>query len=158
MPSITIDVDVDEPVNTAALSTLKSYSYYLENIFNLEDLYLYRGVVWFYLQNYSSAIDDFHKSQLISTASSSEHSKDKESLKLYTTQSRSMASEKTNKTDLSDVGLSSQNENECHYNMLICYMMLKDTDNILKYLQLLTSKTPSKYSHNVLLLRAIVYE
>ena len=46
MPSLS--VDLDEPVNPQNLRKAEPYSYYYENIFNVEDFYLYRGVFKFY--------------------------------------------------------------------------------------------------------------
>ena len=52
-------MDLDEPVNKSQLRKLTSVSNYYENIFNLEDIYLYRGVVKFAKQNYLGALRDF---------------------------------------------------------------------------------------------------
>ena len=46
LPSLS--VDLDEPIDPKMLEKLKEVSYYYENIFNLEDFYLYRGVFKFY--------------------------------------------------------------------------------------------------------------
>ena len=43
-----LSVDLDEPANVGMLKKLKEVSYYYENIFNLEDFYLYRGIFKFY--------------------------------------------------------------------------------------------------------------
>ena len=40
-------------------------SYYYENIFSLEDFYLYRGVVKFYQGDYEKAVLDFNKSEFL---------------------------------------------------------------------------------------------
>lgn len=50
------------------------------------------------------------------------------SLRLYTDKSISVASDKT---DLSDVGLCSFSVNETSYNMLLCYLFLDDKQNAL---------------------------
>jgi len=39
------------------------WSYYMENLFSKDDLFLYRGVVNFYLDKQPEAIRDFKKSQ-----------------------------------------------------------------------------------------------
>jgi len=40
-------------------------NYYKENIFNKEDYYLYRGVMYFYCGEYEKAISDLEKSSSI---------------------------------------------------------------------------------------------
>ena len=40
-------------------------NYYKENIFNKEDYYLYRAVMYFYAGEYERAINDFEKSSSI---------------------------------------------------------------------------------------------
>ena len=41
------------------LEEIIPYSYYFENVFSLEDLYLYRAVYNFYKKDYPTAISDF---------------------------------------------------------------------------------------------------
>ena len=38
------------------------WSYYMENMFSLDDLFLYRGVLRFYAGKYQEAINDFQQS------------------------------------------------------------------------------------------------
>ena len=59
MPSLS--VDLDEPINAESLEDSDKYSYYYENIFNLEDFYLYRGVFNFYKQRFQDALVDFDR-------------------------------------------------------------------------------------------------
>ena len=47
----TIDLD--------ALKHIPLHSYYYENVFSLEDLYLFRAVFYFYAGDYQSAIDGY---------------------------------------------------------------------------------------------------
>ena len=61
----TISIDLDEPVNTQNLKRIQAYSYYYENIFNIEDFYLYRGVSKFYQKRYQDALLDFEKARSI---------------------------------------------------------------------------------------------
>lgn len=61
LPSLSIDLD--EPINTQNLKRLKPYSYYYENIFNLEDFYLYRAVFKFYSARYEDALVDFDRAK-----------------------------------------------------------------------------------------------
>ena len=58
-----LSVDLDEPHDPALLAKLQEVSYYYENIFNLEDFYLYRGVFKYYSQDYDGAIIDFQAAQ-----------------------------------------------------------------------------------------------
>lgn len=46
LPSLS--VDLEEPVNLQQIKRYDAHSYYFENIFNLEDFFLYRGVFKFY--------------------------------------------------------------------------------------------------------------
>ena len=43
---------------------LKPYSYYYENIFNIEDFLLYRGIFKFFSQRYVEAVADFEQAML----------------------------------------------------------------------------------------------
>ena len=58
-------MDPDEPVNVHALGRLSEINYYYENVFNLEDFYLFRGVCKFYRQEYAEAAVDFQNAHLI---------------------------------------------------------------------------------------------
>ncbi len=46
-------------VDLEHLEEMIPYSYYYENVFSLEDLYLYRAVYHFYKREYPSAISDY---------------------------------------------------------------------------------------------------
>lgn len=71
-------------------------SYYRENIFNLEDYYLYRGVMRFYNKQYLEAIDDFETSSRLKSLQKSYQKGDKANPK---------SSNMSSQTDLSDIGL-----------------------------------------------------
>ena len=62
LPSISIDLD--EPVNPQQLKRCTPYSYYYENIFNIEDFYVYRGIFKFYQKLYGEAAEDFQRAHL----------------------------------------------------------------------------------------------
>lgn len=64
LPSLSIDLD--EPINTQNMKRLKPYSYYYENIFNIEDFYLYRAVFKFYSGRYEDALIDFDRAKFAS--------------------------------------------------------------------------------------------
>ena len=52
----TLTIDYDEPVDARDLKEMNAVSYYYENIFSVEDFYLYRGIFYFYSKNYERAI------------------------------------------------------------------------------------------------------
>ena len=61
-----MSIDLDEPINTQNLKRLKPYSYYYENIFNVEDFYLYRAIFKFYSRRYEEALVDFDRARVAS--------------------------------------------------------------------------------------------
>ena len=98
------------------MESITPYSYYNENIFGLEDMYLYRAVFQLYSMQYEKAIQDFDTSIII-----------KKQIKQENENSDS-DSECSNQTDLSDVGLCSLNVNEHVFNKCLCYLLMKDFD------------------------------
>mmetsp|Transcript_13041 Transcript_13041/g.12891 ORF Transcript_13041/g.12891 Transcript_13041/m.12891 type:complete len:148 (+) Transcript_13041:2314-2757(+) len=101
---------------------IEPYSYYKENIFGYEDFYLYRGVMNFYVGDYPKAIADFTES-IKSKADQKEDSNEGEQM-----------SHSSSQTDLSDVGLCSLNIHESNFNVVLCYLQLKDYKMALKKL------------------------
>lgn len=128
------------------------YSYYYENVFQLEDFYLFRAVFNFYSKNYKASIKDYEycrdqrhaeegggakhlhdtKSPTaarnrgdVSPTNNQDHA---ESMQLYSRHSQSSTpiSMASSKTDLSDVGLCSLNVHETNFNVLLCHLMTKD--------------------------------
>lgn len=83
------------------------YSYYKENIFSEEDIYLYRGVLNFYAGEYTKACKDFQMSMVKKDENKDEN------------ENSDTESETSNQTDLSDVGLCSLNVHECKYNQAL---------------------------------------
>jgi len=59
LPSLSIDLN--EKFDTQELKRISPFSYYYENIFNIEDFFLYRGVFKFYQQHYGDAVVDFER-------------------------------------------------------------------------------------------------
>jgi hypothetical protein len=53
------DLSVHHSVDLEKLESMTHYSYYYENVFSLEDLYLFRAVYHFYLGDYEAALADF---------------------------------------------------------------------------------------------------
>ena len=58
---ISLSVDMNQTVDLDALKNIPLYSYYYENVFSLEDFYLYRAVFHFYSRDYQNAIADFEQ-------------------------------------------------------------------------------------------------
>ena len=163
-----LSVDLDEPVDAGMLKKLKEVSYYYENIFNLEDFYLYRGIFKFYSQDYKGALADFQAAQLTYREFAAQGGDSRSnrisglntrnpSLQQYTGGSPG-ASMASNKTDLSDIGLCSFNTNESTFNQFLCHYMLNDHERCVEKLNDLGKKTPKRYTKQILLLRVIVLE
>jgi len=51
--------DPDVPEEDSVISKEEETNYYKENIFNKEDYYLYRAVMYFYSGEFDKAINDF---------------------------------------------------------------------------------------------------
>ena len=64
----------------------------------------------------------------------------------------------SNNTDLSDIGLSSFNELEISFNIMLCYMFLNDRTSTFNKLNELQRKLPKKYTKQIPLLRIVVLE
>ena len=163
-----LSVDLDEPVDAGILEKLKEVSYYYENIFNLEDFYLYRGVFKFYSQDYRGALADLQTAQRTYREFAAQGGEPRSnrisglntrnaSLQQYTGHSPG-ASMTSNKTDLSDIGLCSFNTNESTFNQFLCYFLLNDQDHCIQKLNDLGARTPKRYAKHILLLRVIVLE
>lgn len=59
-------------------------------------------------------------------------------------------------TDLSDIGLCSVNTSERHFNILLCYLQLKDVTNAVKMILKLDKSCPLKYQEPVKRLKNII--
>lgn len=55
------DMQGSMDADLAQLDEITPYSYYYENVFSLEDLFLFRAVYKFYMKDYSGAIQDYSK-------------------------------------------------------------------------------------------------
>jgi hypothetical protein len=120
------------------LDEILSYSYYFENVFSLEDLYLYRAVYHFYKREYPAAISDYLKCQSIKINGVDKPGKTnnnksglatpQESMMVYSRSSTPLFSMNSSKTDLSDVGLCSLNVHETNYNIMLCHLMSNNYD------------------------------
>lgn len=159
-------------IDFTKFKTLPAVSYYYENIFGLEDFYLYRALINFYQRNYKDALADFKQAQRAHSEQSLTDPKEQHkrlttesreswfntqnhSLRLYTDKSVSVKSEKTN---LSDVGLCSLSQNETTFNMLLCYLFLEDGKQAVQMLNDLFKTLPRRYSQHMPLLRALILD
>jgi hypothetical protein len=57
-----LELPVLKAAELKSLKDAERFGYYRENIFQLEDMYLYRGIYKMYLGNYDEAQIDFNKS------------------------------------------------------------------------------------------------
>ena len=53
----------------------------------------------------------------------------------------------TDKTDMSDIGVTSMNTFESTYNIVICYLLMKNEKECKLYLTLLKQQLPHKYKN-----------
>lgn len=84
--------------------------------------------------------------------------KKNESVNVYSNQTSPMMSVHTSKTDLSDVGLCSFNQHENNYNLLLCYLFLKDKDNSLSKVNELIKFCPKKYAKEFFFIRGLLFD
>jgi hypothetical protein len=84
------------------------YSYYRENIFQLEEMYLYRSIFNTYIGNYDEAISDLNKSW-------KEHCLSAKPKK----EGDDVSQKSSIGQDLNDIGLCSINVREYNYNLII---------------------------------------
>ena len=134
-------------------------NYYKENIFNKEDYYLYRAVMYFYSGEYEKSINDFeHSSSIMHSQkvlyprnqfpdepSGDEERKDEDVVTVNSSQ-----------TDLSDVGLCSLNIHEYSFNTVLCLLQMKDYKKALTKLDYIFDTIPKKYAGQLWLIRGLV--
>jgi hypothetical protein len=89
----------------------------------------------FYLKRYADAIQDFE----ITNQKAGKNAFDQTQL------SNTFKSAITDKTDLSDIGLTSINSYESTYNILICQLLMNKKEDCVKSLSLLFQQLPPKY-------------
>lgn len=157
---------MDQPtLDVEALRDTPLHSYYYENVFSLEDLYLFRGVFNFYGRRYEQAAEDYalcqqakyeERSLNPNAAHSNEHVA--ESLKAYSQSSTPMLSMNSSKTDLSDVGLCSLNVHETNYNVMLCHLMTRNHPQALAKASEIIREAPGKYQKHFFLIRGLLYQ
>ena len=156
------------------------WSYYMENLFSKDDIFLYRGIIHFYRGMYKEAIQDFKSSNQVkrlhklldnqqaqNTDSESSDSEDDNLPDLSEDEVTSQRAKKradldqTNEsthTDLSDIGLCSINRNERLFNVLLCYVKMKKFRKAQKLVKKLAGCCPDKYANDILKIGTILSE
>jgi len=130
-------------------------NYYKENIFNKEDYYLYRAVMFFYAGDYEKALADFEASSAIMHAQKTLYPKNQFGDSVDG-EVKDDASHESSQTDLSDVGLCSLNVHEFSYNTVLCYLMMKDYKKAQAKLDYMFETMPKKYASQLWLVRGLV--
>ena len=129
---------------------IEPISYYRENIFNIEDYYLYRAIMKFYYEDYESAIKDLKTCNRLKSITKANQNKNKHN--------ENKSSHMSSQTDLSDIGLWSFNSYEINFNIMLCYLCSKDIENSLKFTTKLIDSVPSKYKSKLYLIRGLLYQ
>lgn len=115
-----LDVEVEELGEIDEQSVADEQNYYKENIFNREDFCLFRGVMYFYNDEFDKAIADFKQTSKIMHANKNIN-KTQNNFTVTDEDEKEMerASNTSSQTDLSDVGLCSLNVHEFSYNITL---------------------------------------
>jgi tetratricopeptide (TPR) repeat protein len=135
---------------TYGTEEIEPISYYRENIFSLEDYYLYRAIMKFYNEDYQSAIKDYKICNRLKSLNKANQGNKKQDV--------NKSSHMSSQTDLSDIGLCSFNSYETNFNILLCYLGAGDVDNALNYATKLIDSVPSKYKSKLYLIRGLLYQ
>jgi len=169
-----------------ALEQVERTGYYRENIFQLEDMYLYRGVFQMYLGNNNESLADITKSWNYHFMAKKQVAQDNKSSKntgkrlgieadmdeeMYgrfpasqlVSPINSVHSHASQRTDLSDIGLCSLNIREFNYNMVINHIQNKSWDLALRIInkELTESLQNTEQIKNIkqfYLVRAMIYQ
>ena len=73
--SVVLPEDMSLDCDVEQIEEIIPYSYYYENVFSLEDLYLFRAIYNFYLKDYTQAIADYEYCQNLKLEDFAPHSK-----------------------------------------------------------------------------------
>lgn len=152
-----LDVQVEELGEIDEQSVTDEANYYKENIFNREDYYLFRAVMYFYSEDFDKAVADFKQTSKIMHANKNLNrtqgnfivtdEDEKELDKMSNTSSQ---------TDLSDVGLCSLNVHEFSYNITLCLIKHKKYEEAFEKVTFMLETLPKKYTKEVWLIRGIL--
>jgi hypothetical protein len=158
------------------LDGIQAHSYYRENIFSIEDMYLYRGIFKFYSGDYKGAHENFERSwnkHLALKANARDELRQNKKLgieseheamygKFPASQLVSPIHSVSNKsltTDLSDIGLCSLNVQEHSFNVLLTALMNQDWQLALtKSADILHNASQEPGAKSIYLLRALIFQ
>ena len=136
----------DKSDDEADAKEAEEANYYIENIFNKEDYYLYRGVMQIYAGEYEKAIGDFDQSSQIMHANKVLYPRNQFPDDDDLQGPNDNASNASSQTDLSDVGLCSLNIHEYSYNSIICRLCQRNYKKALEILNYMFETIPKKYA------------
>jgi len=145
------------------LDSVTTHGYYRENIFQLEEMYLYRSIFHLYIGNLQESFDDLNRSWKLHFQSNALAKRDATSnsgapgidtnmqedmygkfpISQLVSPMGSMHSFHTQKTDLSEVGLCSLNIMEFTYNQLLLLIQQKNWQMAIKKMNELLSSNPA---------------
>jgi tetratricopeptide (TPR) repeat protein len=121
-------------------------NYYKENIFNKEDYYLYRAVMYFYAGEYEKSICDFEQSSSIMHSSKVLYPRNQFPDDEDLDDNADNLSQASSQTDLSDVGLCSLNIHEYSFNTILNLIQMKEYKKSLTKLDYILDTIPKKYA------------
>ena len=111
-----LDIEVEDIGEIDDQAVADESNYYKENIFNKEDYYLFRAVMYFYSDDFEKAISDFKQTSRIMHANKTLH-QTQNNFAIDDGGDVDNVSHASSQTDLSDVGLCSLNVHEFSYNI-----------------------------------------
>lgn len=152
-----LDVQVEDLGEIEEKEVADINNYYRENIFNPEDYYLYRAVMYFYTEQYDKAIQDFEQTSKIMHANKNLNNT-RNNFTMTEEESKKMdgVSQASSQTDLSDIGLCSLNVHEFTFNIILCLIKAKKYEEAFEKLTYLLETIPKKYHKELWLLRGIL--
>lgn len=115
-----LDIEIQDIGEIDEQAVADESNYYKENIFNKEDYYLFRSVMYFYTEEYDKAISDLKQTSKIMHANKNLNRTQNNFLSGHEDEKEmDRASNDSSQTDLSDVGLCSLNIHEFSYNIIL---------------------------------------
>ena len=120
-----LDIEVEDIGEIDEQAVADESNYYKENIFNKEDYYLYRAVMYFYTEDYEKAINDFKQTSKIMHANKTLNQTQNNFIIDGDEKDADKISHASSQTDLSDVGLCSLNVHEFSFNISLCLIQHK---------------------------------
>lgn len=100
-----LDIEIEDIGEIDEQAVTDESNYYKENIFNKEDYYLYRAVMYFYTEEYDKAISDYRQTSKIMHANKTLNQTQNNFVIDGDDRDLDKVSHASSQTDLSDVGL-----------------------------------------------------